>query len=226
MRAHKIICALILALAGCGNAEPGLNDAIKLVVGEIGIAPAAPAAALPAYADLVALPYASIGLRLEGAPDAPIALLAANSFVNGRVWYVDMARRGVILEGGRVAGSRGMVQDLLGAQFSSDDPLTNRTAPQDWPSETLLIQRARDGVGEEYIRAYRCSVTYHGEESAELYQRSLPLAHFSESCSGGQVAFQNDHWVDPVDGRMWKTRQWTGPGTGFVDVVVIRAFGD
>jgi hypothetical protein len=225
MRAHRVIGALVLALAGCGNAEPGMNDAINQVFG--GLVSDAPARPVPpSYDQLVAQPYASVGLRLDSSPDAPIALLAATALLNGRVWYVDVNRRGVILEGGRVVGTRGMTQDLLGTRQWADDPLTVRTAPRDWPHETLVIQHARDGIGAEYSRAFRCTVTFNGIEDTELYQRTIPLARMTEDCIVGRASFRNDHWIDPQDGRMWKTRQWIGPSTGHVEVVVVRAFGD
>jgi len=226
MMARRFLPALALALAGCGNTDPGLQAAFGGAFDQIGglFADDAPPPAQPSYAEVIALPFASIALSLSAAPDAPPALLAANALINGRVWYVDGARRGVVLEGGRVAGSRGMLRDLLSASHAPDDPLVAGDPPADWPGATLLVHRARDGQGRESLRAYACVTAFAGIETVTLYQRDMALAHMTEDCTVGDARFRNDHWIDPRDGRMWKTRQWIDVESGFVEVVVVRPF--
>ena len=223
MRALAIIAAAALSLTGCGSFDRGLQAGMQQSLDNVlGTGPAPQPQ--PSFEAVAAMPFASIALNVAFAPDAPPALLAANGLVNGRVWYVDATRRGVILEGGRVSGTRGMVRDVLSAMHPDSDPLATPTRPDAWPERTLVIQHARDGLGREYSRAIHCRVTLEGVEMTELYQRSVALTHLSESCASGGVRFRNDHWIDPTDGRMWKTRQWMGPETGHVEVAVIRPF--
>jgi hypothetical protein len=223
MRALAIMAAAAMALTGCGSFDPGLQAGIQQALGNVLGTDEAPTEQ-PSFDEVIAMPFASIALSVAFAPDAPPALLAANSVVNGRVWYVDAQRRGIILEGARVSGTRGMVQDVLSAMYLARDPLVTPTLPDAWPDQTLVIQHARNGLGQDYSRALRCRIAQVGVEMTELYQRVVTLMHLSESCTSGGITFRNDHWIDPNDGRMWKTRQWMGPQTGHVEVVVIRPF--
>lgn len=227
MMARMAIPALALALAGCGNTDPGIQAGVAGAVDQVAglFADAPPPPPQPSYAEVVALPFASVALSLSAAPDAPPSLLAANALANGRVWYVDAARRGVVLEGGRVAGTRGMLRDVLSASHLPDDPLVSGAMAADWPAATMLVHRARDGQGRESLRVYRCSTALVGLETVTLYQRDMPLVHMTEDCAAAGMQFRNDHWIDPADGRMWKTRQFIGAESGVAEVVVVRPFG-
>jgi hypothetical protein len=227
MMARMWIPALALALAGCGNSDPGLQAGLSVALDQVTglFSNPPPPPPQPSYAEVVALPFASIALSLSVAPDAPPALLAANALANGRVWYVDAARRGVVLEGGRIAGTRGMLRDVLSASHLPDDPLVSGALAANWPDATLLVHRARDGLGRESLRVYRCVTAFAGLETVTLYQRDMLLAHMTEDCAAAGLRFRNDHWIDPADGRMWKTRQFIGAEAGVVEVVVVRPFG-
>src|SRR5690606_35273401 len=58
-----------------------------------------------------------------------------------------------------------------------------------------------------------------GEETVEILGRARRLVRYEESLQGPGVEGRNTYWVDPADGRIWKSRQLVAPGT-YVDLVV------
>lgn len=223
---HMLTAATALLLSACGGFEGdtygNVYDAVLASLG--GGEEAAPQ---PDHAQVFALPYATIALQVEAlqGPDAP-ALLAATTAAGGRVWYLDGARRGVGLEGGRIAGTRGMTRDVLGAPVEAGaDPLRARTRPGDWPAGTLIVQRRRDGLGREASRAFHCRIENAGPETVTLYQVTRELVRMREHCANARGGFVNDHWIDAETGAMWRTRQWLGPDTGWLSIAVIKPFG-
>lgn len=220
---HTLLAALTGALAACGGFEGetygNVYDAVLASLGGTGETPEQ-----PGYEEVFALPYATLALQVEElqGPERP-TLLAATTASGGRVWYLDAARRGIALDGGRIAGTRGMTQDVLGAPAEAGaDPLRARTKPGDWPAETLVIQRRRDGLAQEGARAFVCRIENAGPEVVTLYQTERPLVRMREHCANARGGFVNDHWIDPETGAMWRTRQWAGPKTGFLSIAIIK----
>ncbi|MGG7567525.1 YjbF family lipoprotein [Rhodovulum sp. DZ06] len=216
---------LALGLAACGVAGDDYQRAGDMVLGALG--GDEPAAPPPNYEQVAALPYATLALRVEVAqPEGtPPALLAATTRLEGRTWYLDAQRRGIGLTGGRLVGTRGMAQDVIGAPLQPGDPLAGNLRPADWPAETLVIQRRRDGLGDEKTRAFACRIENAGPEVVELYQVTRPLVRMREHCANVRGAYVNDHWIDPETGRMWRTRQWAGPETGYLSIAIIKQLG-
>lgn len=220
-----------LLLAACGTS----NDESRRVAGlvldqtlaDLGLADEAAPAAQPGYDEVVQLPFASVALRIDrlSAPQDPPALLAANAAGGGRVWYLDAARRGVAFAGGRMVGTRGMAQDLLGAPLDPADPLAVPRPLAEWPAGAKLLQRSRDGQGEEHVRAFSCRYAVVGPQQVTLYEISERLTLVEERCANVRGGFVNRHWIEPETGQVWRTRQWLGPETGVLDVAVIRPFG-
>lgn len=215
---------LALGLAACGAAGEDYLRVGEMITGAITDGPAAPP---PSYEEVAALPFATLALWVEDVQEegAPPALLAATTRLEGRTWYLDGQRRGIGVSGGRLVGTRGMTQDLVGAPLQPGDPLAGDLRPEDWPAETLVIQRRRDGLGREHTRAFACRIENAGPEAVELYQVTRPLVRMREHCANVRGAYTNDHWIDPETGRMWRTRQWAGPETGFLSVAIIKQLG-
>lgn len=221
---HTALGALALALSACGFAGEEYRNVYGALKDSLGVEDGEPVAQ-PSYEQVFALPYASLALSVEALMedgDAP-ALLAAITASGGRVWYLDGSRRGVALDGGRIAGTRGMTQDVLGAPAEAGaDPLREGALAADWPATTLIVQRRRDGLGREAARAFSCRVEVVGPEVVETYQVTRDLVHVREHCANARGGFVNDHWLDPETGAMRRTRQWLGPKTGFVSVAIIK----
>lgn len=228
LRPLAALAALALVSA-CGSQVAEERDAMVSVLDDVWagvLTDAPPTPPQPSYAEVLEIPYATLSLRLDrhDAPDAPPVLLAAAVVTEGRVWYLDAGRRGIAMQGGRIIGSRGLARDVLGAPIAPGDPVVAQAPAADWPAEGRVLQRYRDGLGQEHVRAFECRYAALGEEEVELYQIRRVLTRMQERCANARGAFVNDYWIEPDTGRVMRARQWLGADTGWASVAVIRPF--
>lgn len=220
-----------LLLAGCGGDGQETVRAAGLaydsLAAALGVADDAPAPPQPSYEEVAQLPFATLAFRIRaaGTEDAPPAILAAAVADQGRVWYLDGARRGFAASGGRIVGTRGLQTDVLGGRLDPADPIAHPRALADWPAQPhQVLQRRRDALGQEHVRAFVCRMEVLETGLVELYRSFGNLTHVRERCGNARGGYVNEHWIDPADGRVWKSVQWAGPDVGALEFAVIRPF--
>jgi len=127
----------------------------------------------------------------------------------------------LILRGGVVVGSRGIGADII----SSDATQTVRA-----------IAGARAGQGErryfisngDYTDtqvSLSCDIDNLGRDDTIVVQQRFHTVHLRETCIGGAddaVRIVNDYWVQPGSGLVRRSRQWTGPLSGYFEIILLK----
>ena len=124
------------------------------------------------------------------------------------------------MRNGVLIATRGLRNDILSAsaQLSGDTP-----GPVRGGARTFHI-RALDNKARRLSLV--CDLVDLGPETIEIVETRYATHHLRETCEGGVSGAAadrpgqiiNDYWVDPRAGLVWQSRQWAGPGIGYLRV--------
>ncbi|MDA7422724.1 YjbF family lipoprotein [Tritonibacter multivorans] len=78
------------------------------------------------------------------------------------------------------------------------------------------VMQYRGGDNEVFTLSLSCHLENLGPVTLEVVEEVYPTTHLRESCEGAGGTITNDYWVDRRDGRLWQSRQWLGPNTGYI----------
>jgi hypothetical protein len=80
-----------------------------------------------------------------------------------------------------------------------------------------------DGNGQAVLHM-ACSLQDLGPQAVEIVEVTHQTRHLQERCEGSGGVVVNDYWVDsrPGQARVWQSRQWAGPETGYVQIRQLR----
>lgn len=226
--AAAIACAT--ALAGCSSDGTTIYEQLgplvqdQLLGGTLldGDA-AAPAAAQRELtrAELNQIPFATISLRQGDNPRAFVVPVADNG---GFLVYQDVERRGIVMEGGLITGTRGFGYDLDAVAHRIDDPVVVPTPLPEWPAG---VERSYGftlrGVT-EYDIAVSCTFERGVREFIEIVELRFEVVRVIETCRNPRRTFVNTYWVDPDSGFVWKSEQWVGPRVPPMTVEIVRPY--
>ncbi|MEO1637684.1 MAG: YjbF family lipoprotein [Pseudomonadota bacterium] len=221
---RKVALGVVLvATAGCGSPVSDLAQAVWGARG--GEEEAEPAPALrPDRAAIEAADLAAI--VIAGEQYGVTAIAGAIQLREDRVIFNSSENRSVMLDGGLIYTTRGFGENLQAVETAADDPLVTKASPADWPDE-LTRTYLFSGYGPQFaplIATCRISV---GSDVAQIdvVEATRNAVTITERCTAENgSAFTNQHFVDPADGEVWRTLQWTGPKQGFILVDVIEPF--
>ncbi|GAA6198013.1 hypothetical protein NBRC116598_34580 [Pseudophaeobacter arcticus] len=77
----------------------------------------------------------------------------------------------------------------------------------------------RSGDNQQRIVTLACDLSDLGAQKLEIYEKYYNTRHLQERCEGpGQTVVINDYWVDSRSQKVWKSRQWAGPETGYLRI--------
>ena len=223
--AQILAAGCLAALAGCSSSNntvfermaPLLKDQL-LGPDEQPAAPAAP----PTRAQVNQLPYALISLTVGDYPPTLVAPVTVN---NGRLVYQDKARRSVVMEGGLITATHGLLYDLDSVAHSRDDPVATPTPLQEWPAEVARSYAFNIRAQQHYDIAVVCTFERGAREQIEIIELRFDVVRVVETCRNPTRSFVNTHWVDAGNGFIWKTMQWVGPRLEPMTVEVVRPYG-
>jgi hypothetical protein len=213
------LAALFVFLAGCGDLaanKPGLDGLTKAVgnVTRSGQSTEAVTASDPRRALTRALiEQAGTPVILVVVTDRNAAATLIRAGVNGdKITWVSTDGIGVILRNGFLIGTRGLGDDLMGADVNGSQSALRRggtsTRIHDYLSGTDKIVR----------RSFQCSFTAAGPENIEIFQRVYATTRIDESCADDVTSFVNSYWV-AADGTIWKSRQWVSAIVGSLEIM-------
>ncbi|MFW8637294.1 YjbF family lipoprotein [Cribrihabitans pelagius] len=122
------------------------------------------------------------------------------------------------LRAGMVIATRGLGNGLL----SADVPAAAGVAGPARGGARSYVLRAR-GNGQIRLQM-ACRLHDLGPARIEIVELGFATRHLQEQCSGGGGSIVNDYWVGTgaQAGRVWQSRQWAGPGTGYVRIRQLR----
>jgi Group 4 capsule polysaccharide lipoprotein gfcB, YjbF len=116
-------------------------------------------------------------------------------------------RSGVLIQ------TRGLGPDLMSASVPTITQLT--AAGGSHPRSYFFL--GEDDRSER--RDYECSVAIAGREQIEVFTSKHATLHVREECVRPEGKITNDFWLE--DGTVRKSRQWTSPGTGYLETEMV-----
>ncbi|MCA0873452.1 YjbF family lipoprotein [Seohaeicola saemankumensis] len=116
----------------------------------------------------------------------------------------------VVTRNGIVIATRGLGNDIISSsvQVSGDSPGPARSG------DHVQMVRALDNKAVPIPLA--CDLVDMGAETIVIVERKHPTRHLQQRCEGAGGTVVNDYWVDSARGIVWQSRQWAGPGIGYM----------
>ena len=147
--------------------------------------------------------------RVDEDVASTFARVARNGGLN--TWVSD-GEKSLTLRGGLVVATRGLGNDLMGADYSQVYQALVRGNGR--------VARTHEYLGgEDQIArvAYQCQITTLRSEVIEIIQRRYETRVVREACTGSESRFTNIYWIDAA-GEIWQSRQWISARVGAVDI--------
>ncbi len=119
----------------------------------------------------------------------------------------------VALRDGILIATRGLRGDLLSAST-----LARSGGLQGPQGQGPRVFDLRTGDLESRQVHLACAVTDLGPKTLEIVEITYDTRHLQEYCEGESGVVVNDFWVDSRTGRVWQSRQWAGPQTGYIRI--------
>lgn len=207
-------------LAGCGSTSNFTYRQYASVMGQ-GLK------AMFSHADVsrqtaAAIPYASMGYRLNGG-DEGILVLATGSD-ESQLWT---AASHVVLQthGGRIIQTVGLPHDLGGLASQQNAALPPLAAALQAPYSSARLadfpQTAAYGV------PVVCVTSARRQENVSILGQSIATMRVDENCNSSSLnwRFVNSYWLDPKTGFAWRSLQHISPDGEIVETEIFRPPG-
>jgi hypothetical protein len=169
-----------------------------------------------------AIPYASMGYRLNGGDEAILVLATGSD--DGQLWT---AASHVVLQtrGGRITQTVGLPHDLGGLASQQNGALPPLAAALQAPFSSARLadfpQIAAYGV------PVACVTAAQRQENVSILGQSIATMRVDENCnsSGLNWRFVNSYWLDPKTGFAWRSLQHISPDGETVETEIFRPPG-
>lgn len=171
-------------------------------------------------AQIKAIPYASMGVRIGGS-SAVVTILAS---VDGlRLHWASADRVVLITERGRLVKTIGLPRDLLTTRFTEFDPLAQIARGE--PANSAGISRIVDlRPKDDFSVPVQSQCTVQEEETLTLLGQPRTLLRIRERVVVRKWRWSTDNlfWLDPADGQIWKSRQQYCPDVPAITMEMLR----
>lgn len=161
-----------------------------------------------------AIPYATLGIRVDRGPEQILVLATDNGGV--RLW-TSPTHVSITIRDGRIIRTSGFGTDLSG-----DLPRTQ--SAQSW----LTISNY-DWLGDfsdigYYSVAVNCHIAQRDRDPIEILGKQFDTMRLIEKCSSSELdwTFENTYWVSPNTGRVWRSIQKFHPRGPEVELEYLR----
>jgi Group 4 capsule polysaccharide lipoprotein gfcB, YjbF len=166
-----------------------------------------------------AIPYASMGYRLNGGPER-LLVLATDS--NGEQLWTSASHIVIVTRGGRIVRTVGLAHNISGV------------TPQQGQDMPALASALKGGVTSTrrvdfpdipaYDVAVTCKTTYRGMETIIILGRGITTQKIDETCQSPRLnwSFTDSYWLDPGSGMVWRSIQHIDPKNGRVETEILR----
>lgn len=198
-----------LTMAGCGVVGRTSVKTVQLAIqGKPDVQPTA--------AQVAAKPYPQI--KVTG-PSGGAVLVLGNVDGERRAWY-SADRSIVYLTDGLVVGTHRGQPELQGMHIEGESPF--RALHQ--IANGTTVRRRYD-----VMPGYRFGMEVTGTlntlclESVEILGQSRELLHVRERLRGSGWSSNNDYWVDPSNGFIWKSVQAIAPDTS-LEIIQLKPY--
>lgn len=206
-RLLQISASLLLGgmLSGCGTIE---------ALRQSGPAPDLKAGLTRAALEEAGEPVLHVALPNRGA-----AALLSRVGRNGNVqtWQTP-DKISLSFDEGVLTATRGLGSDLMSAQIAETRRMlagAGSTGP--YPR----LHGYLDGEHRHRFKSYLCRRDSAHRETITLVGATHEVIRITETCTAPDVAFTNRYWRG-LDGVIWKSRQWVGAETGYVETELLK----
>ncbi|MEY8842288.1 YjbF family lipoprotein, partial [Cribrihabitans sp. XS_ASV171] len=126
-----------------------------------------------------------------------------------RVWRTD-DNVTLTMRNGVLVSTRGLGEDLLSSrvQVSGTQPGPSSGGEH--------VQYIRTAEYDSLQMPFACELVDLGPETIVIVERRHATRHVQQRCAGPSGEFVNDYWTDSGAGLIWQSRQWAGPGIGYM----------
>jgi hypothetical protein len=165
-----------------------------------------------------AIPYASLGLRIGSSSQV---LLVLETKAHDTTLWTSASRIAIELQSGRITRTAGLEHNMSQSGPNGIDPLQSRQyAPKAAPYTYVMDIPDRN--------AYQALIEYEmGEadrDTLTIFGTPLETLHAREKgiCSLLEWEFENEYWLDPASGLVWRSLQNVHPAMDTVEVSIFR----
>ncbi|MGR3762371.1 YjbF family lipoprotein (plasmid) [Roseobacteraceae bacterium NS-SX3] len=114
---------------------------------------------------------------------------------------------------GMLVATRGLGDDILSASVPADGQ--GLQGPAHGGARSFEIRGLDNGSRRLTLACERRDL---GPETIEIVEIRYATRHLQERCEGAGGVIVNDYWADSRSGRIWQSRQWAGPETGYLRI--------
>jgi len=163
------------------------------------------------------IPFASIGIRVDGGPQAMLVLATDTA---GDLLWTSAARVALVTRAGRIIQTAGFHDNLTATRFEDNDPVAQAL---DGPAtRSLRFIDLPDGGG----YSIQVESMYRSQDVATITilgtaLRTRPVVE-TNRCPKLNWTFQNIFWRDVNDGFVWRSSQTISPKGPVLEIEVLR----
>jgi hypothetical protein len=209
----------ILLLAGCASADNNnlwgeyfqiLKDSAAGTFGDRAVT----------REQAAAIPYATMGYRMNGGPQMMIVLATDT---NGDLLWTSASHIVLLTHEGRIIRTVGLPHDISGVT-----PLMGNSLPS--PAAVLkgafTSTRAVDfpDTG-SYSVPVSCKMLTAGRETISILGQPIATLRADESCTSSGWSFRDSFWIDPASGFVWRSLQHLTPKGDTIEIEILRPPG-
>lgn len=169
-----------------------------------------------------AIPYASMGYRLNGGSEQ-LLVLATDS--NGEQLWTSAAHIVIAMRSGRIVRTVGLPSNV-----SAVTPAAGKTVPALTAALSGTVNYSRlEDLPDSRIYGGRlsCKAVYRGRQTIVILGHGITTAKIDENCSAAFMnwSFTDSYWLDVESGLAWKSIQHISPKTGKIETEILRPPG-
>ena len=212
MKTPLIIGLVLAGLTACGPMQSNnrLADAAQNLLSRGGAQESA--AATPASAELnrEQIEAAPVDLlRVSYIDFGATAVLVRAGDNAGKTTWLSGDGRGATFKGGLLIGTRGLGDDLMGADIDA------AIASLNGGGNHLRTLDFLNGLSQIERVQFSCTTTVEGSEELTIFERTYQTSIIEELCNSDIGAFKNTYWRD-ANGVIWQSRQFISVGAGYL----------
>ncbi|MBN9546620.1 MAG: YjbF family lipoprotein [Alphaproteobacteria bacterium] len=166
-----------------------------------------------------AIPYASMGYRVNGATEQ-LVVLATDA--NGEQLWTSSARIVITTRGGRIIRTVGLERDIAGLVPKIGEQMPEIAAAL---KGDLTYARVQDFPAlPAYAVTVNCTLSHKGAQTIVILGRGIATMRIDEVCrsTNPRWSFTNTYWIDPDTGLSWRSRQHIDPQGGMIETEILR----
>ena len=169
-----------------------------------------------------AVPYATMGYRLNGGQEVMIVLA---TYTNGDLLWTSATHIVLLTRDGRIIRTVGLPHDISGVT-----PIIGNSLPA--PAAVLkgafTSTRSVDipDIG-SYSVPLSCEMMTMGRETIFILGQSITTLRADESCKSTMLnwSFRDTYWLDPTSGIVWRSVQHLTPKGDKIETEILRPPG-